>query len=224
MEFSGLYNWPLRSIQYSQGEIMFMPSRKSLLRVATLFALAAFSATPVLACLGCGHTPAEDFQRGFKHPFTNADHFMAMLTVGLWIAQAKDKSQYLLVLIFPVMMVLGIWLGMGDYFSPAMERGVAASVAVLGFFVAIVMRLPLWVSAVMVSAFAYLHGYVHGTEMSKGLGAQYDMLGAFGGTLVLHLIGFGLGKALFMLYEGRVVRTAGAGIATYGLFLLAGMS
>lgn len=201
-----------------------MPSRKSLVRTATFAALIALSTTPALACLGCGHTPAEDFQRGFNHPFTNADHFMAMLTVGLWIAQARDKSQYLLALVFPVMMVLGIRLGMGDYFSPAMERGVAASVAVLGFLVAIVMRLPLWVSALMVSAFAYLHGYVHGTEMGKGLGAHYDMLGAFGGTLMLHLIGFGLGKALFLLYEGKLVRTAGAGITTYGLYLLAGMS
>lgn len=192
-------------------------------RAAVFVVLVVLPVTSAFACLNCGHTPTEDYLRGFRHPFTNADHFMAMLTVGLWIAQARDKSQYLLALIFPVMMVLGIRLGMGDYFSSAMERGVAASVAVLGFLVAIVMRLPLWVSALMVSAFAYLHGYVHGTEMGKGLGAHYDMLGAFSGTLVLHLIGFGLGKALFMFYEGKVVRTAGAGITTYGLYLLAGM-
>lgn len=203
---------------------MGAPSSKALVHAAVFVALAFLSAIPAFACVNCGHTPTEDYLRGFKHPFTNADHFMAMLTVGLWIAQARDKSQYLLALIFPVMMVLGIWLGMGGCFSPAMERGVAASVAVLGFFVAIVMRLPLWVSALMVTAFAYLHGYVHGTEMSKGLGAHYDMLGAFSGTLVLHLIGFGLGKALFLFYEGKVVRTAGVGITTYGLYLLAGMS
>jgi len=49
-------------------------------------------------------------------------------------------------------------------------------------------------------------------------------LGAFGGTLVLHLIGFGLGKALFLFCKGKVVRTAGVGITTYGLYLLAGMA
>jgi len=203
---------------------MSLRSRKTVFRVTIFMAFVTLSISSALACVNCGHTPAEDFLRGFRHPFTNADHFMAMFTVGLWIAQTKDRSQYLLALIFPVMMVLGIWLGMGDYFSSAMERGVAASVAVLGFLVAVVMKMPLWVSALMVSAFAYLHGYVHGTEMGKGLGAHYDMLGAFGGTLVLHLIGFGLGKTLVQLYEGRVVRSAGGGIATYGMYLLAGMS
>jgi urease accessory protein len=204
--------------------MMLLSFKKTFSGAAVFMVIAALTATPALACVNCGHTPAEDFLRGFRHPFTNADHFMAMFTVGLWIAQARDKSQYLLALVFPAMMVLGIWLGMGDFFSSGMERGVAASVAVLGFFVAIVMRLPLWVSALMVSAFAYLHGYVHGTEMSKGMGVHYDMLGAFGGTLALHLIGFGLGKALFLLYEGKVVRIAGAGITAYGLYLLAGMA
>ncbi|PKO83573.1 MAG: hypothetical protein CVU17_07155 [Betaproteobacteria bacterium HGW-Betaproteobacteria-11] len=201
-----------------------MPSQKSLVRAGLFVVLALSTISPVLACVGCGHTPQEDFVRGFRHPFLNADHFLAMLTVGLWIAQAKDKNQYLLALIFPLAMMLGIAQGLHDYFSPSMERGVAASVALLGFFVAIVLKLPVWVSSSMVAAFAYLHGFVHGTEMGKGPGAQYDMFGAFCGTLVLHLIGFGLGKALHLIYEGKIVRTAGAGITSYGIYLLSAMS
>lgn len=201
-----------------------MPLSKPLLRAGLLVLLVLSTISSVLACVGCGHTPQEDFVRGFRHPFLNADHFLAMLTVGLWVAQARDRSQYLLALVFPLAMMFGIWQGLHDYFSPAIERGVAASVALLGFFVAVVLRLPAWVSALMVASFAYLHGFVHGTEMGKGPGAQYDMAGAFCGTLVLHLIGFGLGKGLHLLYEGKLVRTAGASITSYGIYLLSAMS
>ena len=48
---------------------------------------------------------------------------------------------------------------------PAVETGIASSAVVLGLMVALAVRPPLWIAAVIVGAFAIFHGHAHGTEL-----------------------------------------------------------
>ena len=45
------------------------------------------------------------------------------------------------------------------------SMGIALSVAVLGTSIALALRAPVWVAAIIVGAFAIFHGYAHGREL-----------------------------------------------------------
>src|SRR5258706_6555822 len=88
-----------------------------------------------------GHT--HSFTSGFSHPLTGLDHICAMVAVGLWAAQRGGGARWLVPLTFVSIMVIGGILGMGGVGIPYVEQGIAASVLVLGIFIAVAVRLSL---------------------------------------------------------------------------------
>jgi urease accessory protein len=158
---------------------------------------------------------------GFAHPFSGIDHLLAMLAVGLWAAQNKQRALWVLPLAFPLMMVVGALLAFAGLQMPAVETGIAASVAVLGLLIAFAVRLPLWGSTLVVSVFAMFHGYAHGAELPHGSSAALYGAGFIAATALLHAAGLGIGLVAGQQMADRVVRIGGVGIAAVGAYLLA---
>jgi len=186
---------------------------KSVPLAATL--LVAFSAA-ALAHPGHGAELGGGLAAGFAHPFTGLDHLLAMIAVGLWASQLERPALWTLPVVFPVMMALGAALGTGGLAMPWVEMGILLSVVVLGAAVAFRIQAPLALGAVLVAAFAVLHGYAHGTELPSGGSAWLYGIGFVAATLILHGAGIAMG---FPARRPLLMRSAGGAIAAVGLLL-----
>jgi urease accessory protein len=197
--------------------------RRSFARHACLAAFAAL-ATAGFSSAALAHVGDHShmsFAEGLAHPFSGLDHVLAMVAVGLWASQIGGRALWLLPLTFPVVMAVGAALGFGGVALPWVEIGIAASVLVLGGAVALALRPSLAVSIPLVGLFALLHGYSHGVELPAGATALSYGAGFIAATLVLHVIGIGIGVAAGRVPVRFAARTAGGAIAVLGVALLA---
>ena len=153
---------------------------------------------------------------GFTHPFTGLDHLLAMIAVGLWASQLGRPAMWTLPVVFPAMMALGAALGTSGVVMPWIEMGILVSAVVLGAAVALQVQAPLALGAVLVAAFAVLHGYVHGAELPAGSSAWLYGIGFIAATLVLHAIGIGAG---LLAQRPLLMRAAGGAVSTIGVLL-----
>ena len=164
------------------------------------------------------------FASGFVHPIHGWDHLVAMVAVGIWATLLGAGAVRLLPVLFVVAMALGGALGMAGLSLPAVESGIAVSVIVLGLLVAAALRLSPGVAAVMVGAFAILHGHAHGAELPYAANALSYALGFTLATGLLHLAGIAIGS-LLRWPAGRIaVRAAGGAIALTGAAFLTGIA
>src|SRR5262249_3958276 len=155
------------------------PTSHARLAALALVALASLS-TAVQAHTGVG--AAQGFGSGLAHPLTGLDHVLAMVTVGLWAAQQGGRRVWLLPLGFMAVMIGGAALGAAGVALPGAERGIALSVLVLGALVAGCVRLPALAGALLVGAFAIVHGHSHGAEMPATAGGLSYAAGFLGST------------------------------------------
>jgi len=186
---------------------------RSFARTASLASLALVAMTSV-ALAHPGH--GAGFTAGFAHPLTGLDHLLAMVAVGLWASQLERPALWTLPIVFPAMMALGAALGTGGLVMPWVESGILLSVVVLGAAVARGVQAPLAIGAMIVAAFAVLHGYAHGTELPSGGAAWLYGFGFVAATLILHGVGIALG---FAAQRPMLMRTAGSAIAAAGVVL-----
>jgi urease accessory protein len=189
--------------------------------VAVAAALAAAAASPAHAHVE-GAGAVGGFASGFAHPLLGLDHVVAMVAVGLWGAFLGAPALWLLPVVFPLVMAAGGALGVLGVPLPAVEVGIALSAVVLGALVAFGARLPLWVAAVIVGAFAVFHGHAHGTELPEAASPVTYAAGFVIATGLLHLCGIGLGLLLRWPAGRLAVRAGGGAIALAGLFFLVG--
>lgn len=183
--------------------------------VAVALASVALAA-PAFAHSGLpGHT--HGLANGLSHPLGGLDHLLAMLGVGIWSALMVKGARVLLApAVFLLAMLAGAGLGIGGAPFPAVETGIALSVAVLGLLIWGRVTLPALAAALIIGAFGVLHGYAHGSE-ATGNAASY-MAGFALATAMLHLAGIGMGRSLagFSL----AARATGGFLAVAGLGLL----
>jgi urease accessory protein len=185
----------------------------------TAFALLLLAAGAAQAHEGEGL--AGGFATGFMHPLLGPDHLVAMVAVGLWGAFLGAPALWLLPVVFPLVMAAGGVLGVLGVPLPAVEIGIALSAVALGAAVALALRPPLIVAALLVGVFAIFHGHAHGTELPQAANAVAYSLGFVIATGLLHLAGIAFGM-LTRKPAGRVaVRALGGGIALLGVFFLA---
>ena len=194
---------------------------KVTVRLATMLAIA--SGCSVSAFAHTAAAQAKGFATGFLHPLSGLDHILAMVAVGIWGAQLKRPAIWLLPIAFPLVMSIGGVLGVRGVPIPGVEIGVAASAVVLGIVIAAELKPPLWVAAVVVSAFAIFHGHAHGTELPKAASPLTYALGFVFATGLLHVSGILIGLLDSWPAGGKVLRAAGALIAVTGVFLFAGL-
>ena len=182
--------------------------------LSILWLVAAVAGVSDTASAHPGH--GSGLAAGLAHPFTGLDHLLAMLAVGLWASQLGRPAMLTLPVVFPAMMALGAALGTSGVVAPWIELGITASVVVLGAAVAFRAQAPLAFGAVLVGAFAVLHGYVHGAELPPGDSIWLYMTGFIAATLALHGIGIAVG---LVAQRPLLMRTAGGAIAAAGLLL-----
>jgi urease accessory protein len=197
--------------------------RASLLPLRLL--AASLAASLLGACPAFAHTGSGSggFVGGFLHPVFGPDHLVAMVAVGLWGAFLGPPAIWLLPIVFPLVMAGGGVMGILGAPLPGVEIGIALSAIVLGLMVALAARPPLWVTAVLVGAFAVFHGHAHGGELPPGTDAVAFSVGFVVATGLLHLTGIAFGL-LARWPAGRVaVRAAGGATALAGVAFLSGM-
>jgi urease accessory protein len=186
--------------------------------VAMAAVAAVLLGSPAEAHMGTGL--AGGFASGFNHPLAGFDHFLAMVSVGLWGAFLGRPLIYALPVIFPAMMVGGAVLGMLDVPLPPVEIGIALSVLVLGCCIALSLKAPVWAAALIVAAFAVFHGYAHGKELPSAADPIGYSVGFVLATGLLHVLGICIG-----FLNGRpdgviATRSIGGAIGGMGVWYL----
>ena len=193
-------------------------------RLAGMAAL-VLGATVVMAGAALAHDAdlqGAGFVNGFLHPILGWDHVAAMVAVGLWGAFLGKPAIWVLPVAFPLVMAMGGALGLAGVPLPMVETGIGASALVIGLAVAMAMRPPIWIAAVIVAFFAVFHGYAHGVEMPQAANPAAFAMGFVLATGLLHLTGIALGMLTRSPLGTAAVRGAGAIIALTGVGFLTG--
>lgn len=187
---------------------------------AAAVALAALlQAAPALAHSGPPHV--HSMAAGFAHPFTGFDHLLAMLAVGLWAGVNRGRTLWAWPAAFVALMLAGAAVGAAGVALPLVEPGILLSLIVLGFAVAASVRAPGWLGAVVIGAFALLHGHAHGAELPAGASVAGYGAGFAIATALLHSIGVMTAVAAGHGKAAVLVRTLGAIVLVAGVALIA---
>lgn len=190
------------------------------------FAAATLSAAPVLAFTAAPAFAHVDplahgaMASGILHPFSGADHMLAMVAVGLWAAQLGGKARFAVPATFVAVMAAGFGLALMGAALPFVEPAILASVVGLGLLVALAVRLPTTLGMAVVGGFALFHGYAHGAELGSADALTFG-LGFAASTAILHAIGLGLG-AWASARSASLGRLLGALTAVGGAALMFG--
>ena len=162
------------------------------------------------------------FAGGFVHPLLGPDHIAAMLAVGLWGAFLGAPAIWILPVVFPLVMAVGGLLAVFGVPVPGVQIGIALSAVGLGVVIALVVRPPAWVAAVLVGAFAVFHGYSHGAGLPKAGDPGAYSEGFMLATALLQLCGIAFGLLVRWPLGAWAVRATGGLIACAGLYFLIG--
>ncbi|MBU1212382.1 MAG: HupE/UreJ family protein [Alphaproteobacteria bacterium] len=165
---------------------------------------------------------AGGFLSGFLHPILGYDHLVAMVAVGLWGAFLGTPAIWLLPIVFPTVMAIGGAIGILGIPMPAVDLLVAGSAVVLGACIALALRAPIWIAALLVGAFAIFHGHAHGSELPQAADPLAYAFGFVIATGLLHVSGIGLGLLSRYRAGEYGVRGLGVAIAVVGLTFLTG--
>lgn len=176
--------------------------------------IAAAAALVLVSAVASAHPQAggahtHGFFDGFVHPFSGLDHLLAMLAVGIW--SGRQSSARWLPATFLGMLLFGVLTGVAGLAIPGLETGIALTVALMGVLIAVAARLPAGMGAVMVGAFALLHGNAHGHELPAAASAM-GLLAASA------LLVYG-GRVLGHVSPALALKISGAAIAATGVML-----
>ena len=160
------------------------------------------------------------FGSGFEHPLTGADHFLAMLAVGVWGAQMGGRPVWTLPVTFPLIMAMAGLAGMLGLPLGHVELGIALSIIALGSAILLAWRPAEIVALLVVGVFAVFHGYAHGVELPNATDPADYAVGFVVATGMIHLLGIGVGLLLRRPFEGRLARALGGAIAAGGVYFL----
>ena len=188
------------------------------LRILTILVLSGAFASPALAHPVTGHV--HSFGAGLAHPFTGADHILAMLAVGLWGVLARGRAIWFWPSVFVATMLAGFAAATMGLHIPYLESAISTSVVVLGLCVALAIAAPIWVGAAIVALFAFFHGFAHGVEASTVSSLPY-VIGFALATSSIHFAGIGLGFLAERMIGRVALRVMGALTALSGVLLLA---
>ena len=174
----------------------------------------ALSLFPTAAFAHPGGHFDQPFLDGILHPFSGADHLLAMVAVGLWATVSGGRAVWAMPLSFVLALLTGGVLGASGLALPLVEPMILASILLLGTATALALCPALPVSLLGVAAFGLAHGFAHGAE-GPAQGMALYALGFVAASASLHGLGLGLGLAL----NSRVIRFLGGATAVAGLAL-----
>lgn len=185
-------------------------------RLAATATIIAASTAPAFAHVSADHG---SLASGLAHPFSGADHLLAMVAVGLWAFQLGGRARFAVPASFVALMLAGFGLAQAGVALPFVEPAIAASVIGLGLLVALMVRVPVAAASAVVGVFALFHGHAHGTELASGSALGFG-LGFVVSTALLHAAG--LFGGLTLSRHGASARIAGGLTAAAGAALVLG--
>ncbi len=169
------------------------------------------------------HAPGGEggFLTGLTHPVLGFDHLLAMLSVGILSARMGGRAIWAVPATFVTVMALGALIGAKAVNIPGVEYGIALSVLILGFALALEKNLPaIWAMA-GVGFFAIFHGHAHGTEMPAIVKPVIYAAGFLMGTAAIHIAGVIVGFLPGKTGRGAaILRYVGAGISGVRVHIL----
>lgn len=163
--------------------------------------------------------PIASFATGFAHPLGGVDHILAMVTVGVWGVLAGGRALWVWPAVFVATMLTGFAAATLGLQLPWVPAAVYSSIIVLGLMVALAVKAPVWLGAVLVGLFALFHGHAHGTEAVAASLVAYGAGFALA-TAGLHAAGIGLALAAAGSMGKRAVQAVGALTVLGGLALI----
>lgn len=165
-----------------------------------------------------------DFIAGIAHPFSGADHILAMLAIGLWAALAGGRALWVWPATFVAMVLMGFVAAIAGLHVPFVESAIVSSIVVLGLLVALAVKAPIWLGAVIAGLFAFFHGHAHGTEAATlGVGLIAYAWGFSFATAALHAFGLSIGLRVARSIGESLVRAIGGLVTIGGLALITGV-
>ena len=140
------------------------------------------------------------FFAGWAHPWTGADHLLALCGVALWSVQLGGSFRRLLPLTFVAAMGAGLFLGSQFGALPLVEGAIVLSLVVIGGLVMFEHKFSELLSIAIVALFASMHGAAHGIELPLGANILPFAVGALAAASTILLLGnFFLGA----IFSGR---------------------
>ncbi|MEM9017934.1 MAG: HupE/UreJ family protein [Verrucomicrobiota bacterium] len=169
-----------------------------------------FCASPMAAF---GHhvmdTDKHPIVGGFSLPFHGADHFIAMVAVGLFAA-SKTKWRWAFPASFMAFMLIGMVMGFARLSIPYVETGIWVSVIAFGLILAVLARMPNAITAVLVGGFGIFHGYACGADIPNAWSPWLFGTGLVACTIALIGLGFLVGGVVWKFIGEFGIRVAGA--------------
>ena len=162
---------------------------------------------------------------GLAHPLSGADHILAMVAIGLWGVIAGGRALWAWPLAFVSTVLVGFAAGILGLQVPLVEPAIAASIVVLGLLIALAVRAPVWLGALIVGLFAFFHGHAHGTEAFTARFAPIVYASGFLlATAALHTAGLAAGSLIARTAGESILRATGGLVAISGVALIAGIA
>lgn len=184
--------------------------------------LAAFSVAtlPLAAVAHSGDPLHSGFWSGFSHPFTGADHVMAMLAVGMWAVLLKNSgvknATRFVPISFLAAMLVGAALTVSGVVVPLVETGIAVSVMLFGLLLVGGIRLPLNVTLSLVAFFALFHGMAHGAEVPTTAATISYFAGFIAASSALLAMGSAAAKLATQTAFSRYAMSLSGGVFALG--------
>lgn len=183
-----------------------------------LFPALILAFTGLLALLAVAHAEyGASLAAGFAQPLLALGHLLAMLSIGLWSVQIGMARLWRLPAFFLAGTGFGVAAGFAGLVLPWQEFGLAATVLVLGLFLATALPLP----KPAVLAIAAGFGMLHGLARPDGIAAadlNWAALGTLLGTATL--LAAGAEVALTIGRQPKALRFLGAALGIAGLALM----
>jgi urease accessory protein len=149
-----------------------------------------------------GHFPVATFALGLEHPWLGVDHALAAIAVGLWASAHHAGRRWPGPVLFVASMLVGAFAGHAFGAPAFVDLGIAGSVVLLGALLLGRDRVSDACALSAIAGFAILHGLAHGGEAPAAGSWPAYATGLATGTMLLHLLGIGLG----MLIRERAAR------------------
>ncbi|MFN0068882.1 MAG: HupE/UreJ family protein [Limisphaerales bacterium] len=158
------------------------------------FLAALVTLLPLAAAAHPGHSNEPAAGAGFLHPFTGADHLLAMIAVGLWAAQLGGRARWALPAAFLGLVCAGVALGALGLRLPGAGSLALAAMTLAGLVLIWAARWPVAAGITLAAAFAFCHGLAHGQALPPALDVWGYVLGFAAGTAGLLRGGMALGR------------------------------
>jgi urease accessory protein len=159
---------------------------------------------------------------GFMHPWTGADHLLAMLAVGCWAAIRRNESLWALPLVALAGVAVGSCAAVAGPPLQVLEVATLLTVIALGLLIAAHWSVGLTVALAIAACCGSIHGYAHGMQIAQdGAPVWPATIGFVIATALLQLAGLLLCGSMLRNCMQPLVRAAGAAIAIAVAIVLA---